>query len=539
MHKIFGILFLVCILSAALPQPHRAPRAFAAEFDIDGGRVVLRRLQYCSDCGSALLVTDVRAGELVRCPDCGREQTRLENSFLLTQLYQICKLCSGPLNPEGHNPGDVVECATCGTRQPLVADAFVKTGHAGGLGYRPGFPPGTGKKTLLLSPNRSDTAITAVPLDAPEPATAEPPLPDSPVLTKIPAPPPGFTREKPAARPVPPLPEIAPPGQTTASRPARPPSPGVVEVPAVTADLFGGAQKTRENESGYISSGNIVARVDGQPIRARDVDLVVLPVMERLRKQTPPADAATLDQRERELRREVLNRLIDRELAVREAAALGHRPDPAAVRAREAELAQMLAGSGIDLRREAERDIVMTDMRKQFAERFSSVAPNEVREFYQRHKGEMRQPRLIALDQLVVYEERASRPDRRPAREIAFDIASALEQGAPFEELRQRHDEFLPAADLPHAPPALKPESAYSGRILAAGGDLRKGAVFGPVPVSAAYIFGKVADVRPAGPIPFAEAENSIRTHLETQAADTAFAAWLAGLRSRARIESP
>ncbi len=551
MRKRAGIVLLttLCALSGAPPRewreplPH-APRAFAAEFDIDSGRVVLRKLQYCADCGSALLVTDVRGGERIRCPDCGKEQPRLEDEFLLTQLYQICKLCSGPLNPEGRHAGDVVECAVCGTRQELVADAFAKGDKANGLGFRPGFPPGTGKKTLLLSPNRPEARITAIPLDMPDAAPdsapaaagamAEPPLPDSPVLAKIPAPPAGFAREKPVAAPPPPLPESAPSGS-----PASPPQPepGALDVPAVTADLFGGARRAAGESGAFAAPGAILARVDGAPIHARDVDQRVLPVMERLRARATPADADTLAQREQELRREVLSRLIDRELALREAGAIGYQPDQAAVRARESELAPVFAGSGVDFRREAERDVILAGMRRRFAEKPASVTPTAVREFYRLHKDEMRQPRLLALDQLVIYEERAGRADPRPAREIALAVATALESGEAFEELRRRHDEFLSAAGLARAAPALKPESAYASQVLAAGGDLRTGGVFGPVPMAGMFLFAKVADTRPAGPVPFSEAEKTIRAHLESQAADAAFAAWLAALRARATIE--
>lgn len=537
-----SLLIVSALLCAPLPSPPQrswhAPHGGAAEFDIDSGRVALRQLQYCVDCGSALLVTDVRGGELVRCPDCGREQPRLEDEFLLTQLYQICKLCSGPLNPEGHHIGDVVECSVCGTRQELVADAFAKGENANGPGFRPGFPPGTGKKTLLLSPNRPNARITAIPLDAlsdvPEalPALAatapEPPLPDSPALTKIPAPPPGFVREKPAAPPPQPLPDAAPPAT---------PETGAKDVPAVTADLFGGERRAAGGAGAYAAPGEILARVDGIPVHAREVDQLVLPVMERLRAQGGPADGDALARREKELRREVLQRLIDRGLVLREAEAIGHKPDPDAVRAREAELAPVLAGSGADPRREAERDVVMADMRRRFAEKPAAVAPSAVREFYRRHKAEMQQPRLLALDQLVVYEERAGRADPRPARDIAFAISGALESGAAFEELRRLHDEFLPAAGLPREAPPLKPESAYASQVLAAGGDLRTGGVFGPVPMSGMFLFGKVADSRPAGPIPFSEAEKAIRVRLESEAADAAFAAWIAALRARAKIE--
>ncbi|MCD7895180.1 MAG: hydrogenase maturation nickel metallochaperone HypA [Planctomycetaceae bacterium] len=129
-------------LALSLPSsPH------AAEFDLDGGWVVLRQLQYCTGCGSALLVTQVHPGSHIRCPDCGKEQTRIASQYVLNQMYQLCTLCGGPLNHEGHHPGDVVECDTCHTRQPLSRDVFALARHDNGPGYAPGHPPGTGKKS--------------------------------------------------------------------------------------------------------------------------------------------------------------------------------------------------------------------------------------------------------------------------------------------------------------------------------------------------------------------------------------------------------
>ena len=539
-------LFAALLAVASSPDVGRlASRGCsAAEFDLDSGRVILRRLQYCLDCGSALLVTDVATGTMVRCPDCGREQPRLENRHLLTQLYQICKLCAGPLDPHDHHPGDVVECPTCHTKQELSRDVFATGENSRGLGFVPGFPPGTGKKKLLLSPNRAEARITAIPLDE---GSGELPLPpETAVLKKIPPPPEEITPLPQTA--MPPMPELAPgvvrggrnldrqmselaaqadgPAAAAASGPS-------VEVPAVTADLFGGAAP----DAAIISSGKAVARVNGIAIHDRDVERIVAPVMERLRQQAGPEDAETVARREKELRREVLERLVDRELVLREAAALGHKPDPAAVRERENELVQIAAGTGVDLRREAERDVTMADMRRRYAEKPGAANPKEVREFYQKHKNEMMRPRLVALDQLVIYEDRATRADRRRAEEIAFEVSRSLEQGQRFDDLRDRYDEFLPAAGIPHAEPVLQPESAYSRQVLAAGGDLRRGAVFGPVPLAGMLLFGKVVDERPAGPIPFEEVEKEIRRRLENEATEKNLDAWIKRLRNKAKIE--
>lgn len=631
----------------------------AAHFDIDAGRVVLRQLQYCTHCGSALLVTNVHAGTLVRCPDCGHEQARLDNQYILNQMYQLCKTCGGPLNPEGHKPGDLVDCENCRTRQALDRDAFALAKKKNGPGYAPGHPPGTGKKNLLLAPpRRDDGPVPMPPLPTFEYGDSDIPLPAHLARAgEVPAPPEAFRREQrerqrergerearesraaasaleavemweedldsdfdvdvqtlviteqvrkrpePAADPLSdrphPTPSLRPPMQPTQSaqpiqsqqppqprrpvrefppeqappperqrpkqpeppppseRPRRPPiqtlrpepaaqagagvggsDSGAIEVPAVTADLFGGKRfepAARRTEN-FAPPGDVLARVNGEPIHRRDVDRVVEPIMERLRAAAGPDDGQLLAQREKDLRREALERLIDRELVVREAAAMGYVPDPSAIRERENELAQIVTVPGGNLRREAMRDITMRDMRKQF-DKPGSAPPTAVREFYQKHKERLVQPRRIAVDQLVVYEDRTDRADRRDFREIAVEIAGVLEQGARFDEVRERYDEFAPAAGIPHSAPVLLPEAAYSRQILAAAGELRRGAVFGPLFLSGMALFGKVADERKEGPVPFEEVEKEIRRQLEEEATEKRLTDWLKRLRSKARIE--
>ena len=537
--KLPVLLFLALFASAVPP----ADRAGAAEFDIDSGRTILRRLQLCLDCGAALLVTDIQTGAMVRCPDCGREQSRLPDHYLITQVYQICKLCLAPLDPHGHAPGDVVECDNCRTRQPLSRDAFPNPAVTQGKGFVPGFPPGSSKKALLFSPNRPDAPITPVPLEEVS-ATGEPPLPvlDHSLRT-IPRPP---REDRAGLSDTPPIPPEPTPTPVVATAPATPPASvpepalsfsGAVEVPSVTADLFGGKRAAAGAEGGAFSStGRVLARVDGTPIYEAEVNRVAEPVLRQVRERAGPGEEARVAESETALRREVLERLIDRELAVREAAAIGHLPDPAAVREREGELAHILAGSGVDIRREAVRDAVMADMRRRYAEKPGSANPETVREFYRQHKDRMIRPRMLALDQLVVYQERTGRRDSRDYREIALEVSQGLERGTTFAQMREQYDEFAAASGIPHAEPALQPLAAYSAQILQSAGDLRQGAVFGPLFLEGMALFGKVADERPEGPVPFEEAEKEIRRRLENEAAEKNLDAWLKRLRQKANI---
>ncbi|MDR2391072.1 MAG: peptidylprolyl isomerase [Planctomycetota bacterium] len=493
--------FLIPALAAALA-------AGAAGFDPDAGRVVLRRIQFCLDCGAALLVTREYPGVLIRCPDCGREQPRLADEHLLIQAYQLCRLCQLPLDPGGRASNDVVECSNCHTRQPLSPDAFPSGPAVHGLGYVPGFPPGSGKKRLSRSPERPDGPITPVPLPLDGGF-----LPIPPGVVPVPQPPPAES-----SRPD--------------SREAK-----AVDVPAVTAELFAGTFPGPGLAGGGKEADVSVAvacRVDGTAIYRHEVDRIAGPAIRRLREKAE--DGERLAAIETGLRREVMERLIDRELAVREAAALGFLPDPAEVRRREAELERIFPPeSGIDYRREAGRDVAMATMRRRFASRPGAVSPREVREYYQSHRELFRRPRLLALAQLAIFEDRSDRADRREMRAIAGEIAAALEQGIPFARLKAERGEF-PDDPAAGGPPLL-PEAAYASGLLAAGGDLRRGAVFGPAFLEGLAVFCKVADERPAGIAPFAEVEGDIRSRLEAESAENAMNEWLRRLRRKARVE--
>lgn len=534
MRTLLALPVLLCVIAASA-----AP---AAEFDLDSGRVVLRQLQYCVDCGSALLVTHVRAGVPVRCPDCGKEQPRLAPEYLLTQMYQLCKVCQSPLAPDSHRPGEVVECPTCHARQPLSADVFRRGEQADGLGYVPGFPPGTGKKKLLYSPNRPDAAITMIPLDGAG-SLSDLPLPPEfaqqagQAAQKIPAPPeellPAVLPDKYAE-----VRELTPSFSTEPNR-------GAVDVPSVTAESFGAKRPAQMPPETVVSSGAVVARVNGEPIYDREVRRIVDPVVRRMREQAAQSGAsgasgaeavAAIAAREKALRREVLERLVDRELALREAAAIGYKPDPEAVRNRENELAQILAGTGLDIRREAIRDVTMADMRKRYGEKPGAATPSAVREFYARHKNGLMRPRAVALDQLVVFEDRLDKPDARNARDIALEISGLLESGEKFDALRERYDEFAAGAGV-RVEPRLLPVGAYARQVVAAGGELRQGAVFGPLFMEGMALFCKVTENRPESPVPFDEVEGEIRRRLELEASEENLTAWLSRLRGRARIE--
>ncbi|MDR0362107.1 MAG: peptidylprolyl isomerase [Planctomycetota bacterium] len=522
---------LCCLALIALSA--LSANAAAAEFDIEMPRMLLRRLQLCRQCGSALLVTRVHPGVSVRCPDCGAEQPRLRDERLINQLYQMCSLCEMPLNGEGRAAGDIVECDNCHTRQALSPSAILAERYRLGKGYLPGFPPGKGDKTMLFpAADGADDMAAAGLAQIPEPgrddllASGVAPFPldlapatggyARPVPTPIPQPP----EEPPAA------PEFAPPAVHVD------PGPGAVDVPSVTVDMFGGPDLPdlpvrRAGVAAPADAGQrLLARIDGQPITLDNVDAVVLPALRARPEGATP-------ERERELRRAVLDRLIQRELAVQEAKRLGYNPDWNEVRRRAEALAGRLDGLRLDPIREAEKELTMRAMRERVVA--CATAPDDaVRRFYEEHKNSAIRPGKLAITPLCVFEDRTGRADPRDHRAIAAEISRSFELGVRFDDMREKYDEFSVGASVPDEP---VPRDHYAGEVLRAVGDLPAGAVFGPVFTPGLALFGKITAVVPPGPAPFDEVEPVIRAQLENEAGDAAFAAWIRGLAATARIE--
>ena len=511
--------------------------ASAAEFDIDSGATLLRRLQLCSDCGSALLVTRVHPGVIVRCPDCGHDQSRLHDRYLITQVYQTCRLCQAPLDATNHSPGDTTECDNCHTRQVLTRDAFISAADSEGDGYLPGFPPGSRPKRLLLDPGAANDMAAAGLAIAPE---TPPPLPgpDSPVNTQQP-PVLGIDDQGPAVAWIP-EPRIPPP-PANAPRPASPGTPQpdadtAVEVPAVSVDMFGGPSRraaTEESPAGIATT--LLAKVDGQPIRLESVEVIVGPVIAAMRSRAKPEDAAGLAAREKELRAGILDRLIDRELAAAEAQRLGFKADPSEIRKKAAAIAPRLAGTSLNPDREAWLELSMAAMRRQFGERPEAVSPAQVREYYQAHKNEMLRPGGLAIATLIIFRDRIDRNDPRDHRDIAAEISARLEQGERFDALRAARDEFPQPAG--GTTPQLLPEAYYAEEILAVIGGLREGAVFGPLFMPGLALFGKIIERRNSEPVPFQEVEKDIRQTLGDAEADRRFEEWLVNARKRTVVE--
>ncbi|MBN2710935.1 MAG: hypothetical protein JXR97_00670, partial [Planctomycetes bacterium] len=117
-----------------------APFCGAAEFDINGPTVELRRIQFCTKCGKPLVVTTVPSGARIVCPHCDTVQFRIPNKNLLLKVYQVCPNCGSRMDVNKYEPGEVIKCGNCGLGQKVLEDAIVTKGFSGGTGRMPDAP---------------------------------------------------------------------------------------------------------------------------------------------------------------------------------------------------------------------------------------------------------------------------------------------------------------------------------------------------------------------------------------------------------------
>lgn len=193
----------------------------------------------------------------------------------------------------------------------------------------------------------------------------------------------------------------------------------------------------------------IVAKVNGKIITLSDLNTQIQEALQRM----PEADATELD----EMRRQVLNRMIDNLLVLQVAEDRGLR-----VPSRffeewkqgvmeqmniedEAELERQVAlqgGTMAGLRKNFEDGLLVQEIRRMEVDSKVSVSEPEIEEYYRQHIQEYSEPARVRLREIVVRFDEANEMDKaEKIRRIQQDI----QQGADFAELARLHSESASA----------------------------------------------------------------------------------------------
>ncbi len=525
-------------------------RAGAAEFDINGPTVELRRVQFCLTCKKALLVTTVPPGARIQCPGCDTVQPRLPTRHLLTNVYQVCPRCGARMDVKRFKPGQWIRCGTCGHVQRVLRQAVLQEGREEGTGWLPDLrevpaeilPPqddGPSSAGASYPSGGGDLSALRGPELAEEPATASLPQNDmalAPELAPVPGLPPAFKPRAKAEEPV--QVALAEEGlePISAPRPADYGDGPDTALPPVAASEEAGSLR-------------VVARVNGQPIHAADLEVAVEAALARARldlgrRAFTRQGRALLEKKKPEFRRKALEMLINRTLLFQEAEAAGIRVPADEVVARADGLGRQGRHAGDEALRlqEARYARTLEKLAERRPEAGLHPTPDEIRRYYETHRREFLQPCRVGVRGLVVFLDRTGRDDTRSAQRIVREVVTALEGGASFRDLVYKYSEdpsarrggVVQVADEP-----LVPLTLLASPVAGALGEAAPGKVLGPVllPGCIALVLPEV--IRPSAVRPLGEVSAEIRKALVRRNRRQAIDRWVAELRAEADIRIP
>jgi parvulin-like peptidyl-prolyl isomerase len=245
------------------------------------------------------------------------------------------------------------------------------------------------------------------------------------------------------------------------------------------------------------SDGDVVARVNGTPIRAGDLERALARLAEERREALDPAERA-----------HVLERMIEEELLVQRGVEIGLVSSDRAVRA-------ALVSALIDwIVAEADG---------------SPPTESELREFHARNASYFARPARLQVQQIFF---RAG-PE---ALERAGRAQAALEAGEDFAAVREREGD-LDLSGLPDAPlPPAKLRDYLGPTLASAAQALEPGGISGPLTSPAGvHLLRLVALESPVVP-PFESIRAQVEAELRRSTGDRALREYLAELRASAEI---
>jgi parvulin-like peptidyl-prolyl isomerase len=247
---------------------------------------------------------------------------------------------------------------------------------------------------------------------------------------------------------------------------------------------------------------DVAARVNGQPLRTDEYERTLAAVAADRRGGLEAAD-----------RRRVLDRMVDEELLVQRALALGLARHDARVR-------RHLVAAMVDA------IVTEADVRE--------PTPTELDAFYDGHADLFARPGRVHVRQVWIRTAGADDDARAAAR--AAEAARRLGTGEPIEAVARALGDEPPAALPDRLLPAAKLLDYVGPTCARTALALAPGAVSGPVRSGTGYHVLQLVGREDAWRPPIADVVDEVRAEYRRRAGDRALRAYLDDLRARAEI---
>ncbi len=283
-----------------------------------------------------------------------------------------------------------------------------------------------------------------------------------------------------------------------------------------------------------------IAFVDGEAIPAEKFNHTVARRASAMGGKIPPPMVQMLKKR-------TLDRLIDEHLIDRELAQADVAVDQGAIDKEFAKVKDRFPSdqafksflnqnslSSAQMRENLRKDL---KLREVLADKYGiRVTDQDVRDYYDANPTRFeREAQVQARHILIKVDKNASTEDVEKARQRADELSQQAKAGDDFAELAKKHSEGPSArrgGDL-----GFFTKGRMVPEFAKAAFSMNPGEVSGPVRTSFGFHVIKVEATKPAGKVPFAEAEELIESQLERQKYRKAMQKFLAELEADAKIE--
>lgn len=287
------------------------------------------------------------------------------------------------------------------------------------------------------------------------------------------------------------------------------------------------------------------AIVNGTVISKADLNREMDRVQEQIAMSGQKLDAARMA----EVRQNVLNGLINRELLYQESQKLGIKVSDSAITehiaalkkkfSSEAEFDKILEKMHLteaNLRSQYKMDLAIKELIAQKITPQVKVTEADIKGFYDSHPSYFKRPETVRASHILIkVSPDASAAVKAKAREKLEKIREQLKKGADFATLAKKYSQGPSAAnggDLGYFS-----RGQMVGPFAKAAFSLKKGQISQIVKTSFGYHLIKVTDIRPAKVVPLAQVKDKIKEYMTQEQTNDLLNQFSANLAKKAKIQ--